>query len=54
MPGSRLEIFEAAGHFPFNDDPERFARVVSDFIATTEPAVFDEDRLRRLLQHPPA
>jgi pimeloyl-ACP methyl ester carboxylesterase len=49
MPGSRLEVFEGAGHFPFNDDPVRFAEALGDFIATTEPAQHDEDRLRRLL-----
>jgi hypothetical protein len=52
MPDSRLEIFESAGHFPFNDDPERFARVVTDFIATTEPPVFDQFRLQQRLQQP--
>jgi pimeloyl-ACP methyl ester carboxylesterase len=49
MPGSRLEVFADAGHFPFNDDPLRFAELLGDFIATTEPAAHDEDRLRRLL-----
>ena len=24
MPGSRLEIFEKSGHFPFHDNPDRF------------------------------
>lgn len=52
MPDSRLEIFEDAGHFPFNDDPERFARVVTDFMGTTEPPPFDADRLRDLLRPP--
>ena len=33
MPHSRLEVFPRAGHFPFNDDPERFVAVPSDFIA---------------------
>ena len=28
MPGSRLEIFEKSGHFPFHDDPDRFVEVV--------------------------
>ncbi|MFE1956330.1 alpha/beta fold hydrolase, partial [Streptomyces sp. NPDC059524] len=37
MPGSRLEIFEDAGHFPFRTDPQRFETVLRDFIATTEP-----------------
>jgi pimeloyl-ACP methyl ester carboxylesterase len=41
MPGSRLEVFERAGHFPQLDDPVRFARVLGDFIATTEAAHFD-------------
>jgi pimeloyl-ACP methyl ester carboxylesterase len=38
MPGSRLEIFEHVGHFPHAEDPERFARVLLEFLATTEPA----------------
>ena len=50
MPGSRLEVFEGAGHFPFLDDPERFAAVLADFIATTEPATADDDRTRALLR----
>jgi pimeloyl-ACP methyl ester carboxylesterase len=29
MPHSRFEVFPRAGHFPFNDDPERFVSVVS-------------------------
>src|SRR4051812_32664660 len=50
MPGSRLEIFPSAGHFPFQDDPERFADVLTDFIAGTEPAQVDDDRTRALLR----
>lgn len=38
MPGSRLEIFEHVGHFPHAEEPGRFARVLLDFLATTEPA----------------
>jgi pimeloyl-ACP methyl ester carboxylesterase len=49
MPGSRLEIFPGAGHFPFNDDPERFAALLLDFLASTEPAVFDDDLVRQLM-----
>jgi len=49
MPHSRLEIFEDAGHFPFNDDPMRFVAVLRDFMDTTEPAGFDEEHVRRLL-----
>jgi pimeloyl-ACP methyl ester carboxylesterase len=49
MPGSRLELFEGAGHFPHHDDPVRFATAIEQFAASTEPAVPDEDRLRRLV-----
>jgi pimeloyl-ACP methyl ester carboxylesterase len=50
MPHSRFESFPGAGHFPFNDDPGRFVEVLEDFIASTEAAEFDEERLRALLQ----
>ena len=49
MPGSRLEVFPDAGHFPFNDDPVRFAAVLRQFVAGTAPAEHDEERIRRLL-----
>jgi pimeloyl-ACP methyl ester carboxylesterase len=51
VPGSRLEIFEQAGHFPHLSEPGRFAEVLSSFIAETEPAKLDPDRLRELLVH---
>ena len=49
MPGSRLEVFAGAGHFPFNDEPVRFSQVLCDFIRDTDPADIDEERVRRLL-----
>jgi pimeloyl-ACP methyl ester carboxylesterase len=49
MPGSRLEIFERAGHFPHRDDPHRFAAVVEDFVSSTEPARLDPEHVRRML-----
>jgi pimeloyl-ACP methyl ester carboxylesterase len=49
MPGSRLEIFPGAGHFPFNDDPDRFIRTFDEFVATTEEANLDQDHIRRML-----
>jgi pimeloyl-ACP methyl ester carboxylesterase len=57
MPGSRLEIFENAGHFPQLNDPVRFAAVLREFLEETEPAEFDFtdddfDELReRILEH---
>ncbi len=41
MPGSRLEIFEEAGHFPQLDDPLRFAGILREFLEETEGAEFD-------------
>ncbi len=37
MPGSRFEVFEGAGHYPHVEQPDRFAEVLLDFLATTEP-----------------
>lgn len=33
FPGSRVELFEGAGHFPHLDEPERFADLLNDFIS---------------------
>jgi pimeloyl-ACP methyl ester carboxylesterase len=50
IPGSRLEIFPDAGHFPYRDDPQRFASLVLDFLQTTTTRRVDEDRWRSLLR----
>ncbi len=50
MPGSQLEIFEGAGHFPFHEDPARFIEVVERFIDATAPAEYDQTALRQLLR----
>jgi pimeloyl-ACP methyl ester carboxylesterase len=46
MPGSRLEIFEQSGHFPHQDEPVRFARILLDFLQTTDAAALDRATLR--------
>ena len=50
IPDSRLETFEDAGHFPHRDDPRRFVRVLSDFIESTDPAEFNEEKVRAMLR----
>jgi pimeloyl-ACP methyl ester carboxylesterase len=50
VPGSRLEIFPNAGHFPHLDDPLRFVKVLIDFIDTSDPAQVDAERWGRLLR----
>ena len=50
IPHSRLEFFPGAGHYPFDEDPERFAAVLGDFVATTEPSHYDEEEIRRRLR----
>jgi len=36
MPGSRLELFPDTGHFPFHTEPQRFLKILCDFIESTE------------------
>ncbi len=50
MPGSRLEIFPTAGHFPFRSDPARFVGLLEDFCASTEPANWSVETWRELLR----
>ncbi|MGI5472635.1 alpha/beta fold hydrolase [Streptomyces sp. CA-132043] len=50
MPGSRLEVFDGAGHFPFTADPARFLATVEHFLATTRPADWSPERWRELLR----
>ena len=50
IPDSRLEVIEGAGHFPYRDDPRRFATLLGDFIDTTKAAEADWDQLRELLR----
>jgi pimeloyl-ACP methyl ester carboxylesterase len=49
LPNSRVEIFDGVGHFPHCEDPERFVRVLADFIDTTEPAAVTEEHFARAL-----
>ncbi|WP_375498720.1 alpha/beta fold hydrolase [uncultured Jatrophihabitans sp.] len=50
MPGSQLEVFDGAGHFPFHTDPARFLETVERFLASTEPSQWGVDDWRDLLR----
>ncbi|MEU4519707.1 alpha/beta hydrolase [Amycolatopsis sp. NPDC024027] len=50
MPGSRLVLFEGAGHFPHRSDPERFLEILREFLAETPAARYDRGRWGKLLR----
>jgi pimeloyl-ACP methyl ester carboxylesterase len=52
-PGARVEIMPNAGHFPHKDHPERFVKILNDFVRGTRPAAYSRSRWRRLLQQGP-
>ncbi|SDF57569.1 Pimeloyl-ACP methyl ester carboxylesterase [Blastococcus fimeti] len=49
VPSARVEVFEHAGHWPHLAQPDRFAEVLLDFIAATQPVDHDRDGWRALL-----
>jgi pimeloyl-ACP methyl ester carboxylesterase len=50
IPGSQLSILEGVGHFPHVEAPERFAEVLTEFLATTPPGSTTPVRLHDLIQ----
>jgi pimeloyl-ACP methyl ester carboxylesterase len=50
MPGSRLVLFEGAGHFPHRSDPKRFLEILREFLTSTPPARYDRARWGELLR----
>lgn len=55
LPGSRLVIFEASGHFPHTDEPSHFVDVLTEFVDTSQPLALDEAEWRAILTAgPPA
>ncbi|MXG90969.1 alpha/beta fold hydrolase [Nocardioides flavescens] len=49
-PDARVEVIPNSGHFPHKDHPQRFARVVHEFIRSTQPATYSRARFRGLLR----
>lgn len=52
-PKARVEVLPNAGHFPHKDHPQRFVKIVADFIRSTEPAAHTRERWRELLEAGP-
>jgi pimeloyl-ACP methyl ester carboxylesterase len=50
MPGSRLEVFEGAGHFPFHTHPREVLRALRTFLTDTAPAHWSAAEWRDLLR----
>ena len=49
-PNARVEVIPDAGHFPHKDHPQRFAKIVHEFIRSTQPASYSRTRFRALLK----
>ncbi|MRJ77946.1 alpha/beta fold hydrolase [Aeromicrobium sp. SMF47] len=47
---SDVHVLEDSGHFPHKDHPEKVARLVTEFVASTEPAHYHRGRWRALLR----
>jgi pimeloyl-ACP methyl ester carboxylesterase len=54
IPESRLVEMDGAGHWPQLEDPNRFVAELAEFVETTEPHLFDLDRMREMLRRGPA
>ncbi|MGA9749734.1 MAG: alpha/beta fold hydrolase [Nocardioides sp.] len=49
-PDCTVEVIANAGHFPHKDHPQRFVKIINDFIRTTQPAAYHRGRWRALLK----
>jgi hypothetical protein len=44
-------VIPNAGHFPHKDHPQRFVKIVNEFVRSTQPATYSRDRWRHLLRN---
>ena len=54
LPHARFEVFTQSGHFPHLTEADRLARLLGDWLATTEAAHLDADSLTSRLRTPRA
>lgn len=52
-PEARIELVPDAGHFPHKDHPQRFVRILDQFVRTTEPSRMTAAQWRRVLKAGP-
>jgi pimeloyl-ACP methyl ester carboxylesterase len=52
-PGAQVEVLGNSGHFPHKDHPERFVKILNDFVRSTQPATYHRGRWRTLLRNGP-
>ena len=50
MPGSQLEVFADTGHFPHQDEPDRFVELFEEFHRTTAPNMYSAEDWRAVLR----
>ena len=48
---ARVEVIPNSGHFPHKDHPQRFVRILHDFVRKTQPATHSRSRFRTLLKN---
>ena len=49
IDGSRLEVMEGCGHFPYAEHPRQFTKLVVDFMNSTTAASIHSADLNRIL-----
>ncbi len=52
-PGATVEVIANAGHFPHKDHPQRYVKIVDEFIRTHPAATYHRGRWRTLLRNGP-
>ncbi len=50
-PDATVELIPNAGHFPHKDHPQRFVKILNDFVRSTEPASYHRGHWRNLLKN---
>jgi pimeloyl-ACP methyl ester carboxylesterase len=49
-PGATVEVIPNAGHFPHKDHPQRFVKLLEEFVRQNPPATYHRGRWRRVLR----